>query len=57
MRSVPAETTVFLVAIKTFDLILLGDGTSTREVSPFDRFCNICFNVYNPKLVLKKFSF
>ena len=34
-----------LVAINKLDLILTGDGTSTSEVSPFDRFCSICFKI------------
>jgi len=29
------------------DLIFLGQGTSTSVVSPFDKFCRICFKV-NP---------
>ena len=41
--SVPTETTVLLVAINTFDFIFLGQGASTSEVFPFERFCKTCF--------------
>jgi hypothetical protein len=47
---VPADTTVVVVAINILDLIFFGHGTSTSDVSPFERFCNICFNVI-PEIV------
>ena len=33
--------------INIFDLRFFGQGTSTRDVSPLDKFCNICFILFN----------
>ena len=38
-------TTVVLVAINILDSMFLGAGTSINDVSPFERFCNICFRL------------
>lgn len=45
MRSVPEDTRDVEVAINILDLTFLGQGTSTNDVSPFERFCSICFNI------------
>ena len=42
IRSVPTDTNDLLVLIKACPSILLGQGTSTSEVSPLRKFCNTC---------------
>jgi len=44
--SVPAETKDLVVAISRVPGFDLGEGTSSRAVSPFPKFCSICFNFF-----------